>query len=279
MRATQFLAVVAFAGLRHSSKGEKGPFSSEHPSMVNPWGASKPFRFLDDMFPVAPEDKLPQGTDWVGYKGEKPMYIPAYTVSDPFPQGARLFKTVHVPGEDPIVVATDPSYGNGDAWNPNVAQTQGIVAPASRMDRKHYPLHAPFDKFSPMPALGPEDILPQKYARYLDQVNDRARGCGTGNGGYVNDACTVECQTGSVVQAVFGNVLRDVTLEAMDEEHDLAQVSWDASLPEDPETGTHGPVNIERRRLSVGGKTCNPSPGAAPMPAAPVPNVADPNAP
>jgi hypothetical protein len=130
------------------------------------------------------------------------------------------------------------------------------------MPEESYPLMAPGDDFRPKPALGPEDALPRKYARYLDQVEDLARGCKTQNG-YVEGACTVACSVNETVQAVFGNELRDVQLGGIDTTKDMAEVSWDESLPADTQTGTHGPVAIERRRLSKDGKVCAPEPAVA----------------
>lgn len=263
MRTQLALFVLVDAGLRRADKSSRGPFDSDHPRMINPWGANKPFRFLDDMFPVAPEDSVGEGAVGVGGTADDALVVPPYAVADPFPQGSRLFGEVRVPGEDPVVVPRDPSYGSGDYFPPKeVAGAGGIVAPASKMPEDSYPLLAPGDDFSPMPALGPEDSLPRKYARYFDQVEDKARGCDTHNG-YVTNDCTVACGVNETVQAVFGNELRNVTLGGIDVEKDVAEVSWDPSLPADAETGTHGPVTIERRRLSKDGKVCAPTPAVA----------------
>jgi len=257
------LPLVVHAGLRKS----RGPFDHDHPRWINPYGAEKPFRFLDNLFPVAPEDDVGEGavgggTGYLGGTADDALIVPPYAVADPFPQGSRLYGELRVPGEEPQIVGRDPSYGSGDYFPPHeVAKSGGIVAPASVMPADQYPLMAPADDFHPMPALGPEDALPKKYARYLDQVEDLARGC-TQQNGYVSSDCTVACADGEDVQAVFGNTLRDVKLEAIDAEKDLAKVSWDTALDPDPETGEHSGT-IERRRLSKGGKVCAPTPAVA----------------
>ena len=46
------------AGLQADSRS-RGPFDHDHPRWINPYGAEKPFRFLDNLFPVAPEDDVP----------------------------------------------------------------------------------------------------------------------------------------------------------------------------------------------------------------------------
>jgi hypothetical protein len=225
--------------------------------MVNPWVPETPFRFLDNMFPIAPADDVGKGRVGVGGTTDDALVVPPYAIADPFPQGQRVFGEVREEGEDPIVVARDPSYGSGDYWHPGgLRQSGGLVAPAAKMPMKNYPLLSPADGFSPMPAVAPEDALPRKYARYLDQVEDMARGCTTAAGGYVRGECTVACEANETVSAVFGNVLREVTILSIDAEQDVAEVEWDASLPADPETGAHGPVTIERRRLRKDGKVC-----------------------
>jgi hypothetical protein len=229
--------------------------------MVNPYVAQPKFRFLDNMFPIAPMDDVGFGRVGPGIQGLSPaedaLVIPPYAAVDPFPQGARLYGAVVEEGEDPTIIPRDPSFGSGDYWHPrDLHSTGGIVAPAERMGMNRYPIRAPLDEFAPYPAIGPEDAIPRKYARYFDQVEDRARGCVTAAGGYVREACSVACNVNDTVNAVFGNVLREVKINAIDVEDDLAQVSWDASLPADPETGTHGPVTIERRRLQKDGKVC-----------------------
>jgi hypothetical protein len=226
--------------------------------MVNPYVPTMRFRFLDNMFPIAPMDDV--GTGRVGNPlspAEDALVVPPYAAVDPFPQGARLYGAVTEEGEDPKIIPRDPSFGSGDYWHPrDLHNTGGIVAPAERMGMKNYPIRAPLDEFAPFPAISPEDTMPRKYSRYFDQVEDRARGCVTSAGGYVREPCSVACDVNETVSAVFGNVLREVKINAIDEEKDLAQVSWDASLPPDPETGDHGPVTIERRRLQKGGKVC-----------------------
>jgi hypothetical protein len=240
---------------------DTSPFDQTRQFMVNPYVPDKRFRFLDDLFPVAPMDDVGFGRVGPSTKGLNPaedaLVIPPYAAVDPFPQGARLYGHVNEEGEDPKIIPRDPSFGSGDYWHPkDLHRSGGIVAPAERMGMQHYPIRAPLDEFSPYPAIGPEDALPRKYARYFDQVEDRARGCVTAAGGYVREACSVACEVNETVNAVFGNVLREVKINAIDEEKDLAEVSWDESLPPDPETGTHGPVIIERRRLQKDGKVC-----------------------
>jgi hypothetical protein len=229
--------------------------------MVNPYVPQEKFRFLDDMFPIAPMDDVGFGRVGPGAKGLSPaedaLVIPPYAAVDPFPQGARLYGPVVEEGEDPTIIPRDPSFGSGDYWHPrDLHNTGGIVAPAERMGMKNYPIRSPLDEFAPYPAISPEDALPRKYSKYFDQVEDRARGCVTAAGGYVREACSVACEVDETVKAVFGNVLREVKINAVDEEKDLAQVSWSTSLPADPVTGTHGPVTIERRRLQKDGKVC-----------------------
>ena len=48
---------------------------------------------------------------------------------------------------------------------------------------------------------------------------------------YVSSDCTVACADGEDLQAVFGNTLRDVKLEAIDAEKDLAKVTLDGRKP------------------------------------------------
>lgn len=258
---------------------DDGPFSNEQDQMVNPFSADKPFPFLDNMVPVAPEDSVGNGPVGVGGVAEDALAVPPYAIADPFPQGHRLYGVRKdealgwqsgIPTvEPPVIVGKDPSFGSGDYWHPaELAKGGGLVAPASKMPLANYPLMAKGDDFSPKPAVGPEDALPRKYARYFDQVEDLARGCTTQNG-YVEGACTVACAINETVQGVFGNEILTVMLRGIDTDKDIAQVTWaEAEAPAPNGFGSQfanlaetlgakdtGPVTLERRLLLKCSKT------------------------
>lgn len=126
------------------------------------------FHLLDNMDPVAPMDRIDTslGANTVTGHFRDALYVPPYLNPDTFPM---LNKTAPpgTPGSTP-----DRTYHQGDYFHPKIRG--GIVAPKERMPPGSYPNQAAMDEVSPVPATAQEDRVAIKFARYYDQVEDRA---------------------------------------------------------------------------------------------------------
>jgi hypothetical protein len=94
----------------------------------------------------------------------------------------------------------DLSYRGGDYWSPQ--PEGGIQSPSDRLPYTRYPLQASPDYVWPVPVSSSEDRVAIKYARYIDQVNERSRECDK-----VSKKCTTPCKTGDPVEVTIGNTL------------------------------------------------------------------------
>lgn len=275
MWAMQLLALAAAARLRAEARGPfsliqaAGPFSSENPRMENPWGESKHFRMLDDLLPVAPEDRLDATSPSIVHQA---VLVPDYLVADPFPASETYHtEAAQANGQPPAVVVADPTFSRGNRFAPRLPG--GLDAPASSMPASSYPLRAQEEAGGSVAPVSPEDIMDHRYSKYFDQVHDMAKPCRglvAGMVGYPGAPpdCAIPCAEGDEVIATLGNILRKVKIDTYDPHLDMAEVSWDASLPEDPDCHCHGPKKVQRQMLAAAdgsGKICQM---AAPAPAA-----------
>jgi len=183
------------------------------------------FPFLDNMMPVAPMDSVKHGD---GAYGMDAKYVSEYLNPDGFPgvvgKGCMCkapdgptekiechcgkesdndhytwLKDTPVTGtKNYTLTPADISYRAGNYWEPNVRG--GIASPADSLPAGSYPNQAAGDRIWPLPASAAGDRIGIKYARYLDQVHDRAQECDT-----VSKRCTVPCKPGDAVTGVLGN--------------------------------------------------------------------------
>jgi len=217
-----------------------GSFHGPGDSLVNRniWkgdGMAYDYEVLDDLQPVAPMDRIQTAIGPSTLEGnfKDALFVPPYIYPDQFPHlGGKacdcpVSKDKTVPVTCECVASPGPAYdevnqwsravplpggggfrllpadltysgGGGDYFSPEIRR--GIVAPADRMPPGRYPNQAPLDVVWPVPAVARKDRLGQKYARYIDQVEFRARECDT-----VSAECTVPCSAGDEVEATFGN--------------------------------------------------------------------------
>eukprot|EP00929_Paragymnodinium_shiwhaense_P003413 TRINITY_DN103904_c0_g1_i1.p1 TRINITY_DN103904_c0_g1~~TRINITY_DN103904_c0_g1_i1.p1 ORF type:complete len:647 (-),score=123.30 TRINITY_DN103904_c0_g1_i1:175-2115(-) len=92
----------------------------------------------------------------------------------------------------------DVTYSNGNYWLP--LAPGGLVAPFDRLPMDMYPLQAPSDEAHMVPVTARGDRLKYRFARYMDQVEDRAKACDN-----VSPECTVDCIPGDQVTLVQGS--------------------------------------------------------------------------
>lgn len=93
----------------------------------------------------------------------------------------------------------DVTYSNGNYWLPQHAD--GLVAPFDRLPLTMYPLQAPADVAAMVPVAARGDRLDYKFARYIDQVEDRSKECDN-----LSPDCTVDCVTGDQVELRLGSL-------------------------------------------------------------------------
>merc|ERR1719247_3396562 len=91
-----------------SAPDDTSPFDQTRVFQVNPYVATKRYRFLDNMFPIAPMDNVGFGRVGPSTQGLSPaedaLVIPPYAAVDPFPQGARLYGAVTEEGLEPTII-------------------------------------------------------------------------------------------------------------------------------------------------------------------------------
>lgn len=202
------------------------------------------FRVLDNLEPTAPMDRLHAalGSDSEAGHHLNPVYVPKYLNSEAFPnthgpgcdcmlpdpknrsdvikctcgdkdakKGEESQERNHytwlkdrpVPGTRNFTLEpADITYRSGNYWSPKTRD--GLVAPADALPPDQYPNQAMANHIWPLPATARADRLGAKFARYVDQVQDRSEECDT-----VSKKCTVPCKPGDEVVAVIGNVLAD----------------------------------------------------------------------
>lgn len=189
---------------------------------------SNKFRFLDNMNPVAPMDRVHSGD---GAYDMDPLYIAEYLNPDAFPtvvgKGCMCkeastpngknecdcgnhtgndhytwLKETPVPGTNNYTLTpADITYRAGDYWHPLVRG--GIVSPSDRLPPEHYPNQALADHIWPLPVSANGDRIASRFSRYMDQVHARSEEC---EGDGVSKKCTVKCKPGDAVTANFGNM-------------------------------------------------------------------------
>lgn len=100
---------------------------------------------------------------------------------------------------DYLISSADVTFGSGDYWSPQAKG--GIVAPADKMPTEHYPLQARGDHIHMIPTTAREDRIADKFARYMDQIADRAEDCTNS----ISPNCTVACAKDDKVEFIIGN--------------------------------------------------------------------------
>lgn len=161
--------------------------------MVNPWQGDNQkyeFRFADDMNPVAPMDRIASTAGVNSLTGgfKDAQYVPPYLYPDPFP------------GHKHMAAGHDKTFWAGNYWAPkDIRNMSGIAAPEDKLPPKHYPVQAPADEVRLIPPQAKEDRIPTRFARYIDQVADRAEAC-------QSPECMSPCKGGDTVQATLGNI-------------------------------------------------------------------------
>jgi len=195
-------------------------------------GMSYNFPYLDNLEPIAPMDRLHAALGKDSESGHylDPVYVPKYLNPDSFPVVAGKGCNCSMPTADhpkiecscggadakdhytwlkdsPVLGTNnftlepaDITYRGGNYWGPKTRG--GLVAPADVMPTNRYPLQALGDHVWPLPASSQEDRLPVRYARYLDQVQDRSLECDT-----ISERCTTPCKPGDEVVASVGNTI------------------------------------------------------------------------
>jgi len=93
----------------------------------------------------------------------------------------------------------DVTYSNGNYWMPRVVG--GLVAPFDRLPLNMYPLQAPADEAKMVPVAARGDRLAYRFARYMDQVEDRSKECDN-----VSPDCTEDCIPGDQVTMTMGSL-------------------------------------------------------------------------
>lgn len=225
-------------GVQEEALGALGDSDGADNTLDRNWvrGASMSldFRVLDNLEPIAPMDRLHAalGSDSESGHYMNPVFVPNYLNPDAFPtvvgkgcnctmpegkdgkiacscgkNGAKAhytwLKSTPVLGTNNYTLEpSDITYPNGDYWAP--ALRNNLVAPADALPPHRYPNQALANHIWPLPASAREDRIGVKYARYLDQVQDRSLECDT-----VSEKCTVPCKPGDEVIAVLGNVRLD----------------------------------------------------------------------
>lgn len=195
------------------------------------WRGSMAYNFdkLDNLEPVAPMDSLHAA---VGAAAElagpsQAVYVPKYLNPDAFPTtvgkgcnctmpkgkkmecacGKNFNKDNHyswlkaTPVDSTAnftLTAADLTYPGGDKWGPT--PEGGLASPMDALPPKRYPLQALGDEVRPLPVAAREDSIGIKFARYIDQVQDRSEGCDP-----ATQKCTVDCKPGDQVVATIGN--------------------------------------------------------------------------
>lgn len=206
---------------------------------VNPFAAKGAYKFpfLDNLEPIAPMDRLHAavGTDSEAGHYINPIYVPKYLNPEAFPNvhgsGCNCtmataekpsvctcgdddhskdhytwLKDTPVPGTNNYTLEpADITYRHGNYWSPEIRG--GLVAPADTMDPKRYPNQARGDHIWPLPVSSSKDRIGVRFARYIDQVQDRSEECDT-----ISKKCTVPCKPGDEVVASAGNVDLDAKI-------------------------------------------------------------------
>merc|ERR1719482_96357 len=193
------------------------------------------FPFLDNMEPVAPMDRVNNGD---GVADLDPKYISKYQNPHMFPvvhgNGCECqkpekpedklkcdcgktkkddhytwLKDTPVPGTNKYTLEpADITYRQGNYWDPE--HRQGMVAPADALSTENYPNQAPGNKIFPLPAAALGDRIGVRFARYIDQVHDKASECDK-----VSSECTVKCGPGDKVVIIDGNFRSNATVKAI----------------------------------------------------------------
>lgn len=248
----------------HLRRGVRDTEADEAEPILDRLREQTPFRFLDDMQPVAPMDSVnvPSSVTTLGIEpmhGEHhdALFLPPYRNPEPFPTKTRhscnckIPKKVEVTREqeewtesvakqlglrvdqlpqpmspegrlkctctghgdaiwsrvEPIpntrnftLEAADITYPAGNYWAPHVKD--GLAAPEDKLPLEHYPLQAPSDRIVVVPGVSREDRVAFKYARYMDQVEERSHDC---DGDGVSDRCVTDCRPGDAVEALLGS--------------------------------------------------------------------------
>lgn len=223
-------------GVEQESMGALGNSGAEMDSQLNRnifQGSSMAYNFnkLDNLEPIAPMDRLHAALGKDSEPGHymNAVYVPAYLNPELFPnvhgKGCNCtMATASKPSictcgekgssdhytwlKDTPVFGTnnytlepaDISYRSGDYWAPHTRD--GLVAPADAMDPKRYPNQANGDHIWPLPVNAQKDRIGVKFARYIDQVQDRSEECDT-----VSKKCTVPCKPGDEVVVNLGNTI------------------------------------------------------------------------
>lgn len=101
--------------------------------------------------------------------------------------------------------AADGTVGNGNYWVPSAAPG-GVVAPLDRLPESQYPAQALGDVSDPSAAVAVGDRVPEKLARYMDQVQARS------DANCVGDNCGVACAAGDTVSLALGNLAQQASI-------------------------------------------------------------------
>jgi hypothetical protein len=187
------------------------------------------FRVMDDLEPVAPFDRLTipdvhlqaareenseYPTDLLGpdptAADQDGLFVPPYLRPDAFPTVSKteyhFVKAVPIHGTTQVEYRpADTSYSSGDYWQPDVRG--GIVAPADRMPADQYPVQAGKDAIHLVPTTARKDRIPDKFARYVDQVEARFQECDE-----ISFNCTTPCVHGDRVVMQLGNTETPVNI-------------------------------------------------------------------
>eukprot|EP00403_Amphidinium_massartii_P019776 CAMPEP_0178432020 /NCGR_PEP_ID=MMETSP0689_2-20121128/32162_1 /TAXON_ID=160604 /ORGANISM="Amphidinium massartii, Strain CS-259" /LENGTH=323 /DNA_ID=CAMNT_0020053979 /DNA_START=98 /DNA_END=1066 /DNA_ORIENTATION=+ len=155
-------------------------------------------RKIDDLEPVAPMDTLVHSVP----APESPYRWEKHTLAE----GDEAANTpVHKSGLDPAkMTASLPSNmaRSQHYWIPKIQD--GPVAPLDHMPHNAYPSEAVGDRIT---VAAREDRVAAPFARYFDQLEQRALICDT-----VSDDCVVPCRAGDQVTMQVGNTKFDATV-------------------------------------------------------------------
>jgi len=252
-------------GVQEESLGRLGDAGGGDQTLKgNPFedGMAGRFTMLDNLEPTAPMDRLHAALGEDSEPGHfmDPVYVPEYLNPDGFPTVAGKGCMCSMPNdknkkiacscgkkddkdhytwlkESPVLGTSnftlqpaDITYPSGNYWGPKTRD--GLVAPMDTLPTDRYPLQAKSEKIWPLPASAQEDRIPVRYARYMDQVQDRTLECDT-----VSKRCVVECKPGDEVVATIGNTVFNAKV-VKTFEGNAAQIQFTPSLAEGKDAAT-----------------------------------------
>lgn len=210
--------------------GESGSDTERIGSLFTRDSMAYNFNKLDNLEPVAPMDSLHAAVGRASNLAgpSEAVYVTKYLNPDAFPatmgkgcnctmpKGKKMkcdcgknfakdnhyswLKATPVDGtKNFTLAAADLTYPGGDKWGPT--PEGGLASPMDALPAKSYPIQGIGEKVWPLPVMAREDSIGMKFARYIDQVQDRSEGCNP-----ATQKCTVDCKPGDQVVATIGNM-------------------------------------------------------------------------